>query len=712
MTFWNPPALVERLGTVLLLAVFALLAGTEVFLVLRGDLAWERSIPLLVLVVLGAAGLYLGRTQRVTKILCLLLASMAVIFSYELPWGGVIESWPLLALVWESLFWLFGFVFVHFASIFPVEARAGMGRMLRTLAIYAPYAVLFVCRRLPGIREVAGSVFHLTILVGVFLGLAIFIRKYRSSLTLAEKDRLRLVLIGCLTGLLPEILVVLSVGEMPALLLRLAGFLFPLFPLSLIAAVAKENFSEIGRRSRAVLVYGLAAAGIVTTFFLSSFVMMLAFRSEEYPLTPYLIALALVLVLSLPAIRWSGSFVSAHFHAPVDQRTEAESAPSRFEPIQPNPYFAGNPVRSPEMFFGREAEFQFIRGRLLGEKQGCAIVLCGERRIGKTSILYQILNGRVGAEVAPVFLDMQGMVVRQDSEFLEQLAAKIRAAVPEAGSGSPAGIQSYLDFNAFMDQVARSAGQRRILLLIDEYELIETKVKEGKLSPEIYEYFSSLLLRYSRLSYVFTGSKTLDESAAWSSLLAKSIFRKVSFLQRKDAESLIRTPLKNRVKFTPGIINEILRLTNGHAFYTQVLCQTLVEVLNEFQTNLVTRRALDETVHRVLENPPPQLYYQWKTFVDAEKVVLSALATQLKKPYGYLSPDQVEKLFRSLSGKIPNQPDATAIRMHFENLRESSFLDRDQTRFRFTMDLMRLWVQSEHNIWKVLSEIGTAKPLR
>jgi hypothetical protein len=50
--------------------------------------------------------------------------------------------------------------------------------------------------------------------------------------------------------------------------------------------------------------------------------------------------------------------------------------------------------------------------------------------------------------------------------------------------------------------------------------------------------------------------------------------------------------------------------------------------------------------------------------------------------------------------------------MHFENLRESSFLDRDQTRFRFTMDLMRLWVQSEHNIWKVLSEISSGKPLR
>jgi hypothetical protein len=42
--------------------------------------------------------------------------------------------------------------------------------------------------------------------------------------------------------------------------------------------------------------------------------------------------------------------------------------------------------------------------------------------------------------------------------------------------------------------------------------------------------------------------------------------------------------------------------------------------------------------------------------------------------------------------------------MRFEQLREKLMLDRDQTRYRFTMDLMRLWIQSEHNVWKVLSE--------
>jgi len=121
---------------------------------------------------------------------------------------------------------------------------------------------------------------------------------------------------------------------------------------------------------------------------------------------------------------------------------------------------------------------------------------------------------------------------------------------------------------------------------------------------------------------------------------------------------------------------------------------------------LVEWKCIEETSKRLLENPLPQLYYQWTTFSDPEKVVLAALAALLKKPDSYLTAERLERLVRSLPGEFPKLLRAPAIRMHFEQLREKLMLDRDQTRYRFTMDLMRLWVQSEHSVWKVLSETG------
>jgi AAA+ ATPase superfamily predicted ATPase len=709
MNFRKIALLAQSGTTVFFLFVFSWLAATEIYLVRRGDVTAYGSLPLLVLVVLGSASLFLGRGERATPIVCLLLASLAVLFSREQPdeLGFVLPG-----LAWEALQYLFGFVFVHFALIFPVDTRSGTRRIRRSIALYAPYAILFALRQFPPSRALAFYLWSISILAGLVLALAVFARKYRVSLTQAEKNRLRVVLIGCLTGALPETFSLLSAGQMPLPLQKLADCLFSLFPLALIFAVLKENFSELGRRMQRVLATALAGAGVVAIFFFFSWISTLIFGEAANSLASMVVASVTSAALSFPLFRWSGSYLSAHFYAAEDPAQEAGFQAPQFAPIQPNPYIAGNPVRSPDMFFGREEDFQFIRTRLQSEQQGCAIILCGERRIGKTSILYQIQNGRLGPDFTPVFLDMQGMVVQKDSEFLEELAARIGAMLPETdltGQIRPP-IQTYLDFNHFMDDVAGRTAGRQLLLLIDEYELIENKVTDGKLSAEIYEYFSSLLLRYPQLSYVFTGSRSLKDSTAWSSLLGKSIYRKISFLGRKDAWNLICAPLRDRVFFVPGMVNEMLRLTNGHAFFTQILCQTMVEVLNERQTNVANIRALAEIVRRVLENPPPQLFYQWKTFSDEEKIVLSALATQLKKAHGYLSPERIEKLVHSLPGDLPATLSATAIHMHFENLRERSFLDRDQTRYRFTMDLMRLWVQSEHNVWKVLSEIASDKP--
>ena len=256
-----------------------------------------------------------------------------------------------------------------------------------------------------------------------------------------------------------------------------------------------------------------------------------------------------------------------------------------------------------------------------------------------------------------------------------------------------------------MDVVARQTSGRRLLLLIDEYELIADKVQAGKLSAEVYPYLNSLLERYPRLSFVFTGSGELEPNSGWSHLLGNSYYRKITFLGRKDAEELICRPLQSKVFFRAGVVGDILRLTQGHPFYTQLFCQSMVDVANESQNNIADRKMFREVVQRVLENPPPQLFYQWAAFSHAEKLILSALSTCLKTAKGYVSSERLDRLIRSLPEEHRQQLDLTQTRMQLEGMRQRSLLDRDQTRYRFSMDLLRLWIQVEHNIWSVLKEI-------
>jgi hypothetical protein len=149
-----------------------------------------------------------------------------------------------------------------------------------------------------------------------------------------------------------------------------------------------------------------------------------------------------------------------------------------------------------------------------------------------------------------------------------------------------------------------------------------------------------------------------------------------------------------------------LRLTRGQPFFTQLLCQTMVEVLNEQRAGRVDRDIVQQVVARVLENPPPQLIYQWNSFSASEKMLLSALAALLKTPASYASWEHLDRSIQSLPREHREGLDTTRNRMLLESLRLGDVLDRDQNRYRFTMDLMRRWIQDEHNIWNVLNEIN------
>ena len=72
-----------------------------------------------------------------------------------------------------------------------------------------------------------------------------------------------------------------------------------------------------------------------------------------------------------------------------------------------NPYIAGNPVGGQKSFIGRKDVFKDVL-RVLKSANENALVLFGQRRIGKTSIL-QELSHRLPQEgpYCPVYFDLQ-----------------------------------------------------------------------------------------------------------------------------------------------------------------------------------------------------------------------------------------------------------------------------------------------------------------
>ncbi len=705
----------RRWSRILLIGLLLLIGGLYLGVIRDSEVTYRDFWFPVLLILFAFLALLLRPRVAGVEVMAALLASLSVLFfensATPLRFNEVPDSVNrVVEFLSQSLILLFPFAFVHFSLIFPAIVQRHERSIVRLLFIYVPWAAIL---GLFGVALMSGPDYGtldnkyvvFLFVLGFLVGFGIFVRNFVCSLTATEKNRLRVMLIGCLAGGLPSILAIFAgLKELE----YLAQLLLPLFPLSLGVAVLKEDFAEPGPIVQKALRISMIVAGGVSTFYLASF--LLSFIFADLPdRSLWLFSLLASLVMIVPLVRWSGSYLGTHFRLHLANHGGSKATClTAFEPISPNPYIVGNPVRTPEMFFGRAEDFEFIRTKLEGQRQGCVILLCGERRAGKTSILYQILNHRLGPDLLPVFLDMQELVVQDDREFVNGLATRVRRGLEEQGTPSissfASGAQDYLQLSEFLAQIMKTIGNRRLLLLFDEYELIGEKVRDGRLSPEVGDFLNSMLERHSRLNMVFTGSRSLDADPTFNRLLGKSSYREISFLALPDAVNLICSPLEGRVSFDRQAISDLLLLTSGHPFFVQLLCQLLVELLNESRKTTVTRDLVAEAIARVLDSPPPQLLYKWSGYSHGEKLVLAGLGTLLKRPGSYLPADRLKRLILSLPANHRKELDSVSIRIILEDLRRKGTLDRDQDRYGFTMDLLRRYFQAEHTVWSVLGE--------
>jgi ligand-binding sensor domain-containing protein len=105
-----------------------------------------------------------------------------------------------------------------------------------------------------------------------------------------------------------------------------------------------------------------------------------------------------------------------------------------------NPYISGEPVRREEMFYGRHDLLQ----RIVATLHNNSIMIHGERRIGKTTLLYQLAHALRQVEdeeycFLPVLIDLEGTA--EDQLFL-QLAEDIYQMVLNLPDLEPAALQS------------------------------------------------------------------------------------------------------------------------------------------------------------------------------------------------------------------------------------------------------------------------------
>jgi hypothetical protein len=385
---------------------------------------------------------------------------------------------------------------------------------------------------------------------------------------------------------------------------------------------------------------------------------------------------------------------------------------TEFKPI-PNPYIPGTPLQAGSpLFFGRADLFQFVAENTAGSIRQSILVLIGQRRMGKTSFLQQ-LAVRLSRDYVAVYLDGQALGIDPGmANFFYDVALAISDAL--ARQGIDLAQPSLADFGArpssvfervFLPAVFEAIRPRRLLLLFDEFEELEMRVKSGRLAPAIFSYFRHLMQHTPQVGFIFVGTHRLEALSAdyWSIFFNIALYKHVAFLDETAAQALVIEPVApHGLRYDELALDKILRVTAGHPYFLQLLCHALVNRANRQRRGYLTIQDVNDGLGELVELGEAHFAFLWEQSGPAERLILAALTQLLSREPTVTALQLVEALAeRGLTVTLADVTESLRRLLERDLVREVS---GEPPRYEFKVVLLRLWLERYKTLGRVLEE--------
>ena len=278
-----------------------------------------------------------------------------------------------------------------------------------------------------------------------------------------------------------------------------------------------------------------------------------------------------------------------------------------------NPYISGEPVRREDMFFGR----QDLLRRIVATLHNNSIMIFGERRIGKTTILYQlstILRQINDSEYwfVPVFIDLEGTTEDRLFHLLMEEIAQTVTTLPNLTPFDYATLDDLLFYDApathysdrefgrdlrttirLLEQYCthnHGDQQVRVILLIDEVDTL------SKFDHLYQQQMRRIFMRdfASTVGAVVAGieiSKEWDRvESPWYNLFNEIAM--VPFTRAQAAELLIE-PVRGYYLYEPAALQFIINHSEGRPYRIQ---QYALEAVNHMLKEKRRRITLEDVL--------------------------------------------------------------------------------------------------------------------
>jgi len=255
-----------------------------------------------------------------------------------------------------------------------------------------------------------------------------------------------------------------------------------------------------------------------------------------------------------------------------------------------NPFVAGPPVLDPELFIGRDD----LVDRVLATVPNNSLLLLGERRIGKTSMLHQLRSRLAELDhprfcFVPVLVDLQGVA---EADFFATVAEAVGEAVGDETMAAARTADGYgsreltRDLRRVLPTVDCADGRRaKVVLLLDEIDEL------NGYSHRTNQRLRSLFMRgfADQLVAVAAGvgiAREWDhEGSPWYNFFEEL---EVGPVDTDAAARLLREPLRGVIAIDDEAVARLLEEADGRPYVLQKLALAAVQRLHEQGRSRIT----------------------------------------------------------------------------------------------------------------------------
>ncbi|NEO69575.1 MAG: ABC transporter substrate-binding protein [Moorea sp. SIO3H5] len=379
-------------------------------------------------------------------------------------------------------------------------------------------------------------------------------------------------------------------------------------------------------------------------------------------------------------------------------------------PNRPNPYIIGSIIDDPDKFFGRESLFRFIEDNLRNREK--VILLHGQRRIGKSSVLAHIPNKLVHDQFFFVNFDLQGFIHLPLSRLIHDFAQEISDYLVDHFDLEPDHLTLPSEYqlesdtaifsNQFLPKVYQVLNGKNLVLLLDEFDVLSDD-NSPSAEQNFFPYLADLIKQHHQLFVIAVVGRNLDDLPNLLQVFGSPPYKKIGFLDHFSTELLITKPAQGVLTYERNAIKAIYHLSAGHPYFTQVLCFTLFSEARKKQNSRISGADVEAIVNQAIENAQGGLVWLWDGLPIPEQVVFSAVA------------EAQQRAMKSKDEPVPEHPlsflkrygvsQTKSLSQAPQRLTENGFVD--DTECRVKVALVRHWLLQYHPLGQEILALET-----